>query len=179
MPLSQVSSCLSDTHDHGLGVLLPHLAEAVVEMTELAGARLFIWARARAEQAACRGCGRFSGRVHSRYERRLADAAIGGRPPSPSLLRLLSARNRGLVGAPTARRGRTTWTAARMPAISWICPPAVAETVRWLSQKVTGLPGPLRRHSAPADSGWVMRRLSYRRTAPRSASSGRPRLTSF
>ena len=80
MPLSQVSSCLSDTHDHGLGVLLPHLAEAVVEMTELAGARLFIWARARAEQAACRGCGRFSGRVHSRYERRLADAAIGGRP---------------------------------------------------------------------------------------------------
>ena len=80
MPLSQVSSCLSDTHDHGLGVLLPHLAEAVVEMTELAGARLCIWARAQAEQASCPGCSRFSGRVHSRYQRRLADAAIGGRP---------------------------------------------------------------------------------------------------
>ena len=34
----------------------------------------------RAEQAACPACGRFSGRVHSRYQRRLADAAIGGRP---------------------------------------------------------------------------------------------------
>ncbi len=68
---------------------------------------------------------------------------------SPSRLRLLSARNRGPVGAPTARRGRTTWTAARMSAISRICPLAVAKTVRWPSQKVTGLPGPLRRHSAP------------------------------
>ena len=70
-------------------------------------------------------------------------------PPSPSRLRLLSARNRGLVGVPTARRGRTTWTAARMSAISWICPLAVAKTVRWPSQKVTGLPGSLRRHAAP------------------------------
>lgn len=70
-------------------------------------------------------------------------------PPSPSRLRLLPARNRGLVGAPTARRGRTTWTAARMSAINWIRPLAVAKTVRWPSQKVTGLPGSLRRHSAP------------------------------
>ena len=80
MPLSQVSSWSSDPHDHGLGVLRPHLAGAVVEKTELGEARLFIWARARAEQAACRDCGRPSGRVHSRYQRRLADAAIGGRP---------------------------------------------------------------------------------------------------
>ena len=63
-----------------LGVLLPHLAGTVAEKAELAGARLCIWARARADQAACPACGRFSGRVHSRYERRLADAAIGGRP---------------------------------------------------------------------------------------------------
>ncbi len=70
-------------------------------------------------------------------------------PPSPSRVRLLPARNRGLVGVPTARRGRTTWTAARMSAISWICPLAVAKTVRWPSQKVTGLPGSLRRHAAP------------------------------
>jgi len=33
----------------------------------------------RACDAACPRCGRGSGRVHSRYERRLADAAIGGR----------------------------------------------------------------------------------------------------
>jgi len=70
-------------------------------------------------------------------------------PPSPSPLRLLPARNRSLVGAPTARRGRTTWTAARMSAISWICQLAVAKTVRWPSRKVTGLPWSLRRHSAP------------------------------
>jgi transposase len=63
-----------------LGVLLPHLAAAVAEKAELAGARLCIWARARTEQAACPACGRFSVRVHSRYQRRLADAAIGGRP---------------------------------------------------------------------------------------------------
>jgi len=54
--------------------------------------------------------------------------------------------------ASIARRGRTTWTAARMSAISWICPLAVTKTARWPSQKVTGLPGPLRRHSAPIDS---------------------------
>ena len=36
---------------------------------------------------------------------------------------------------------KTTWTAARMSAASWICPLAVAKSVRWPSQKVTGLPG--------------------------------------
>ena len=80
MPLSQVSSRLSDPIVAVLGVLLPHLAAAVAEKAELAGARLCIWARARAEQASCPACGRFSVRVHSRYQRRLADAAIGGRP---------------------------------------------------------------------------------------------------
>jgi transposase len=72
--------CLSCQHGgHDLEVLLPHLAGVVVERAELAGTRLCIWARARAGEAACPGCGRSSGRVHSRYERRLADAAIGGR----------------------------------------------------------------------------------------------------
>ncbi len=80
MPLSQVSSCLSDPIITVLGVLLPHLAGTVAEKAELAGARLCIWARARAEQASCPARGRFSVRVHSRYQRRLADAAIGGRP---------------------------------------------------------------------------------------------------
>lgn len=36
-------------------------------------------ARARAPEAACPKCGTVSGRVHSRYSRTLADAAIGGR----------------------------------------------------------------------------------------------------
>jgi transposase len=38
-----------------------------------------IWAHARANTAACTHCGRASARVHSRYQRRLADAAIAGR----------------------------------------------------------------------------------------------------
>jgi hypothetical protein len=58
MPLSQVSSCLSDPVITVLGVLLPHLAGAVVEKAELAGARLWIWARAQAGQASCPGPGR-------------------------------------------------------------------------------------------------------------------------
>jgi hypothetical protein len=60
-------------------MLLPHLAGVIVEKAELDGTWLCIWARARAEEAACRGCGRRSGRVHSRYARRLADTAIGER----------------------------------------------------------------------------------------------------
>jgi DNA-directed RNA polymerase subunit N (RpoN/RPB10) len=38
-----------------------------------------IWAHARTGTAACPHCGRASARVHSRYQRRFADAAIGGR----------------------------------------------------------------------------------------------------
>ncbi len=39
---------------------------------------MHIWAHARAATAACPHCGRASARVHSRYQRRLADAAAGG-----------------------------------------------------------------------------------------------------
>ncbi len=45
----------------------------------LTGVGVQVWAHARAEQAACPRCGRASGRVHSHYQRRLADAVIGGR----------------------------------------------------------------------------------------------------
>ena len=62
-----------------LGVLLPHLAGVVVEDVEVSGTWLCVRAYPRAGDAACPRCGRSSGRVHSRYERRLADAAIGGR----------------------------------------------------------------------------------------------------
>ena len=89
MSLSQVNGCLSCQHEISWERLLPHLAGAVAEKAELAGRRLCIWARARAEQASCPACGRFAGRVHSRYQRRLADAAIGGRPV---LIRLMVRR---------------------------------------------------------------------------------------
>ena len=80
MPLSQDDGCLSCQHVLELGILLPHLGGVIVEKAELAVAWLCIWARARADQAACPACGMMSGRVHSRYGRRLADVAIGGRP---------------------------------------------------------------------------------------------------
>jgi transposase len=38
-----------------------------------------IWASPQARQATCPSCGCLSARVHSRYQRRLADAAVGGR----------------------------------------------------------------------------------------------------
>jgi transposase len=70
---------LSCQHGHDLEVLLPHLAGVVVDRIEPAGTLLCIRACARASSAVCPVCGRSSRRVHSRYERRLADAAIGGR----------------------------------------------------------------------------------------------------
>jgi transposase len=76
--LSQVNGCLSCQHEVSLERLLPHLSGTIVEAAELAGGRLCIWARARAEAAACPRCGRSSARVHSAYQRRLADAPGGG-----------------------------------------------------------------------------------------------------
>jgi transposase len=58
---------------------LPHLASVIVERVEEVRGSVRIWAHPRAEQAACPGCGDASARVHSRYERRLADAALAGR----------------------------------------------------------------------------------------------------
>ena len=77
MSLSQGSRCLSCQHGHAVGVLLPHLAGVVVEQAEVTGMLLCIRACTRAGAAVCPACGSRSGRVHSRYERRLADG--GGR----------------------------------------------------------------------------------------------------
>jgi transposase len=77
--LSRCGEGLSCEHVHVLELLLPHLAGVVAEKAEVAGPGLCIWARTWAGTAVCPCCGRPSGRVHSRYERRLADAAVGGR----------------------------------------------------------------------------------------------------
>jgi transposase len=76
--LSQASVCLSCQHGISLERLLPHLAGVAVEAAELTGS-LCLWARARADHAVCPRCGHSSGRVHSTYGRRLADAPVGGR----------------------------------------------------------------------------------------------------
>ncbi|MEC3981991.1 ISL3 family transposase [Amycolatopsis sp. H20-H5] len=60
-------------------MLFPHLAGVVVERVEQIGSTVWMWAHPRAVEAACPGCGQRSVRVHSRYERRVADAAVAGR----------------------------------------------------------------------------------------------------
>ena len=79
MPVSQVSGCLSCQHEVSLERLLPHLGGVIIQAAELAGG-LCLYARVRAGQAVCPRCGQASGRVHSSYGRRLADAPAGGRP---------------------------------------------------------------------------------------------------
>jgi transposase len=83
--LSQGDVCLSCPGFVDLGVLLPHLAGVVVEAVTAAAGLLLVTARARAAESACPGCGTVSDRVHSRYCRTLADAAVGGRPAAIAL----------------------------------------------------------------------------------------------
>jgi transposase len=61
-------------------VLLPHLGSVVIESVTDCGAGLIRRGRLRAEGAQCPRCGQDSVRAHSRYQRRLADAPIAGRP---------------------------------------------------------------------------------------------------
>ncbi|MFF3129280.1 transposase family protein [Streptomyces sp. NPDC057908] len=49
-----------------------------VETVTAAFGTVDVVARGRAVRAACPGCGRFSGRVHDAYQRRLKDLPIGG-----------------------------------------------------------------------------------------------------
>jgi transposase len=75
----QVSECLSCQCGISFEMLLPHLAAVVVEEAEISGDCVWLRARARAGSVSCPRCGCSSGKVHSTYQRRLADAAIGGR----------------------------------------------------------------------------------------------------
>jgi hypothetical protein len=79
LSLSQGDVSLSYPGAAELGILLPHLAGVIVEGVTAAAGLLLVLARACAPEVACPKCGTVSGRVHSRYSRRLADAAIGGR----------------------------------------------------------------------------------------------------
>jgi hypothetical protein len=97
--LSQGDVCLSCTGAVELGVLLPHLAGLIVEEVTVAAGLLLVMARARAPEAACTKCETVSGRVHSRYSRRLADAAIGGRQ-----VEIVLAVRRFFCPAPGCRR---------------------------------------------------------------------------
>jgi hypothetical protein len=56
----------------------PHLAGAVVERVERSADGVRIAARPRGDQGVCPACVGTSWRVHSRYERSLADVTVGG-----------------------------------------------------------------------------------------------------
>jgi len=75
------------------------MSGVVVEFVQHSAAQIVLHARARAAKARCPHCSRTSGRVHGRYVRRLADAAIGGRAV---VVELLVRRFRCLNGACTA-----------------------------------------------------------------------------
>jgi len=122
LSLSQVSGCLSGKHEIGAERLLPHLGGVIVEAAELAGG-LCLYARVRADHGVCPRCGQASGRVHSTYGRRLADAPAGGGPVvirltvrrffcgNPDCAAVTFAEQ---VGGLTSRRARRTPPAARM-----------------------------------------------------------------
>ena len=59
-------------------VLVPHLAGLAVERVSASGRSVHVLARTCASGAACTGCGVVSRRVHSSYQRQLADTAAGG-----------------------------------------------------------------------------------------------------
>ena len=61
-------------------MLFPQVDGLVIEDITLGDERVLVAARAVAAYATCPACGERSGRVHSGYDRRLADAAVGGRP---------------------------------------------------------------------------------------------------
>jgi hypothetical protein len=61
-------------------VLLPHLSPVVIDGIDLADNAVVVAAHRRARGSRCRGYGRVSTRVHSRYRRRVADLPVAGRP---------------------------------------------------------------------------------------------------
>jgi transposase len=62
-----------------LYVLFPHLAGVHVERVVASGRVVRLEAATRAPTASCPACGHLSSRIHSRYDRWLADRGVGGR----------------------------------------------------------------------------------------------------
>ena len=164
--LSQGDVCLSCPGAVELGILLPHLAGVIVEEVAVTAGLLLVMARARAPEAACPKCGTVSGRVHSRYSRRLADAAIGGRQ-----VEILLAVRRFFCPAPGCRRrtfaeqvdGLTVRYARKTPLLAGVLGSiAVALAGRAGSRLAAGLGAPASRQ--------VMLRLVMAAPDPEAAS---------
>lgn len=83
MSLCLSGVCLSCGSVCTLEVMPPHLAGVLAEQVEQLPGLVCIWVRARSAGGTCPHCGATSARVHSRYERRLADAPAGGQRVVP------------------------------------------------------------------------------------------------
>ncbi|MEV2236373.1 ISL3 family transposase [Streptomyces phaeochromogenes] len=66
--------------DDLLDIVFPHLEKVRVQHVRVEDGLVRVEARARDSVLPCPDCGVYSGRVHSWYQRCLADAAVGGRP---------------------------------------------------------------------------------------------------
>jgi transposase len=104
-------------------IVFPHLAGMVVERVEAVDGVVQIWARSRSTAMACPDCAIVSEAVHSRYQRRLADLPVGGRPVSILVaVRRFFCRNSGCArrtfaeqfGDLAERRRRRTASLLRM-----------------------------------------------------------------
>ncbi|MFI0451372.1 ISL3 family transposase [Actinomadura sp. 6N118] len=71
--------CRAGTEACCLHLFFPSLNDVVVKQITDRGDHVLITARTCGAQAACRGCGMVSARVHGRYRRRLHDLTAGGR----------------------------------------------------------------------------------------------------
>ncbi|MER5473505.1 transposase family protein [Streptomyces sp. NPDC002935] len=65
--------------DDWLGIVFPHLEKVLVERVRVEDGVVRVEARTRDDVLPCPACGVPSRRVHSWYQRCLADAAVGGR----------------------------------------------------------------------------------------------------
>ena len=110
MSLSQCCSCVSCVPAEVARLVLPWLAETVVEGCAWAGGRAWLRVRPAAAEAACPGCGTLSARVHGGYPRRLRDVPAGGR----DVVIVLAAR-RFRCGNPDC--GKATFT-GQVPGLS-------------------------------------------------------------
>jgi transposase len=77
---------LNDVADKLLHLLFPHLRSVRIDDVVATDRMIRFDATACARLAACSVCGQLSSRVHSRYQRRLADHALGGREVAIRLL---------------------------------------------------------------------------------------------
>ena len=59
-------------------MLFPQLTDVAIERVEHPADTVLVWVSSTAREVACPTCGLPTSRVHSHYDRRVADAAIAG-----------------------------------------------------------------------------------------------------